>query len=56
MSSSGVVRIMCPNLTCQRVLAVPQKARGKVVRCRQCGMNVRVPSSKPDESKKKKAS
>ena len=53
MANDGVVRIMCPNLTCQRVLAVPAKARGKVVRCRQCGMNVRVPGAKPDEVNKK---
>lgn len=37
------VRIMCPKLTCRRVLAVPQSARGKVVRCRTCGTNIKVP-------------
>lgn len=39
------VRIMCPNLTCRRVLAVPESARGKTVRCRSCGTNIRVPSA-----------
>lgn len=39
------VRIMCPNLTCRRVLAVPNSARGKTVRCRNCSTNIRVPSA-----------
>lgn len=39
------LRIMCPNLACRCVLAVPEGARGKIVRCRQCGTNVRVPST-----------
>lgn len=43
------VRIMCPNLTCRKVLAVPAIARGKTVRCRSCGTSIRV----PDNSKKK---
>ncbi len=43
MSSDKVIRIMCPNLSCQRVLAVPVIARGKIVRCRRCGMNVKIP-------------
>ena len=48
---------MCPNLSCQRILAVPEGARGKVVRCRVCGMNVKIPARKggasasPDEEK-----
>lgn len=37
------LRIMCPKLTCRRVLAVPQKARGKTVRCRYCSTNIRIP-------------
>jgi hypothetical protein len=37
------VRIMCPNLTCRKVLAVPTTARGKTVRCRSCGTNIKVP-------------
>jgi len=35
---------MCPNLSCRRVLAVPDHARGKIVRCRECGTNVRIPA------------
>lgn len=41
-----VMRMMCPNLSCQRILAVPELARGKVVRCRSCGTNVRVPEGR----------
>jgi hypothetical protein len=35
---------MCPNLTCRKVLAVPGSARGKTVRCRACGTNIKVPA------------
>jgi len=42
---------MCPNLSCQRILAVPSSARGKVVLCRVCGMNVRIPMNKPPAAK-----
>jgi len=38
------IRMMCPNLTCRKVLAVPNTARGKTVRCRNCGTNIRVPA------------
>ncbi|MAD78606.1 MAG: hypothetical protein CMJ51_04455 [Planctomycetaceae bacterium] len=44
MSEPQVIRIMCPNLGCQRVLAVPDHARGKLVRCRSCGTNIRIPA------------
>ena len=47
MTAENLIRIMCPNLSCQRILAVPTGARGKVVRCRVCGMNVRIPLNKP---------
>lgn len=39
------VRIMCPNLTCRKVLAVPGSARGKTVRCKNCAINIRVPAA-----------
>ncbi|MCX5651442.1 MAG: hypothetical protein NTU45_08665 [Planctomycetota bacterium] len=47
-ANEDVVRIMCPNLGCQRVLAVPSAARGKVVRCRGCGSNIRIPALRTD--------
>lgn len=39
------VRMLCPNLICRRVLVVPQDSRGKTVRCRNCGTNIRVPAA-----------
>lgn len=43
--SDESVRIMCPNLTCRKVLAVPASARGKTVRCRNCSTNIRIPDN-----------
>lgn len=48
VSDGKVIRIMCPDLSCQRVLAVPASARGKLVRCRRCGMTIRIPQAKAD--------
>jgi len=42
MTSS--IRMICPNLKCRCVLSVPPQARGKTVRCRQCGMRITVPA------------
>jgi hypothetical protein len=39
-----VVRIKCPKLDCQRILAVPINARGKLVRCKNCGTNIKIPA------------
>ena len=50
MPGDEVIRIMCPNLGCQRVLAVPSSARGKLVRCRGCGSNIRIPANRPTDS------
>lgn len=52
------VRIMCPNLVCRKVLAVPESVRGKTVRCKACGTNIKVPakgSAAESDSKKKDA-
>jgi hypothetical protein len=46
--NDNVIRIMCPNLTCKRILAVPNTARGKLVRCRGCGINLRVPKGREE--------
>jgi len=43
--SAGSIRIMCPNLTCRKILAVPTSARGKTVRCKACGTCIRLPGS-----------
>ena len=37
------VTLMCPNLRCRKVLAVPEAARGKRVRCSYCGTMFMVP-------------
>lgn len=42
--SAESIRIMCPKLTCKTILAVPVTARGKVVRCKNCGTTLRVPA------------
>jgi hypothetical protein len=44
MSSPETIRVMCPNLTCRKILAVPSSARGKTVRCRGCATNIRIPA------------
>lgn len=41
----SLIRMICPNLKCRKVLSVPVSARGKTVRCRNCGMRVLVPAS-----------
>ncbi len=44
--SNDVVRLICPNLRCRAILAVPAMTRGKSVRCRQCGSRIQVPEAK----------
>lgn len=48
MSETQAVRIMCPNLSCRAILAVPSSARGKLVRCKACGTNITVPAKAPE--------
>lgn len=50
-----LVRIMCPNLTCRKVLAVPEVARGKTVRCKGCATNIRVPEARVNKPADKPA-
>ena len=38
------VKMICPNLRCRSILAVPGAARGKMVRCKACGMRINVPA------------
>jgi len=42
---SQTVRIMCPNLSCRKLLAVPESARSKTVRCKACHTAIRVPDA-----------
>lgn len=48
-AATTTIRVMCPNLRCRAVLGVPAEARGRLVRCKNCGMNIRIPdkSDKP---------
>ncbi|MBL8745064.1 MAG: hypothetical protein JNK58_01770 [Phycisphaerae bacterium] len=39
----NVIRVMCPNLRCRSILAVPSDARGRLVRCKTCGTNIKIP-------------
>jgi len=60
MAKPDSIRVMCPNLTCRKILAVPAGARGKTVRCRGCGTNIKIPSGEsssaaPDEKSQKPA-
>lgn len=43
MAADEAIHIMCPNLVCRKVLAVPQAARGKTVRCKHCRTAIRIP-------------
>lgn len=44
--AESVIRVMCPNLRCRAVLAVPVEARGRLVRCKNCGTNIKIPPKK----------
>lgn len=48
-------QLMCPNITCRKILSIPDAARGKVVRCSHCQTALRVPESKHAGEKKKSA-
>jgi hypothetical protein len=43
--AKDTIRLICPNLKCRRVLAVPVTARGKTIRCGSCGTSISVPAS-----------
>ena len=39
-------QIICPNLRCRKILAVPEEVRGKLVKCQHCQTMFRVPDAK----------
>lgn len=49
VANESIIQIMCPKLTCRRILAVPARARGKLVRCRGCGSTIRVPQTRQSQ-------
>ncbi len=44
------VTVLCPNLNCRALLRVPDRTRGKKVRCGRCGMALLVPPPPPPKS------
>ncbi|MFG0251032.1 MAG: hypothetical protein ACF8OB_19285 [Phycisphaeraceae bacterium JB051] len=42
---AGSIRVICPNLKCRAILSAPDHARGRMVRCRMCGMKVKIPAT-----------
>lgn len=49
--ATNMIRLICPSLRCRAILTAPSAARGKAVRCGQCGMRVRVPDAAPHAGK-----
>ncbi len=47
------VTLICPNLRCRSVLQVPDKVRGKKVRCSYCGTPMVVPGGSQDKAPEK---
>jgi len=41
------VMMICPNLKCRKVLAVPERYRGHQVKCHYCSIVFAVPAAKP---------
>ena len=40
------VQLICPNLRCRKMLAVPDDVRGKLVKCQHCQTMFRVPGER----------
>ena len=40
------VQIICPNLKCRKILAVPDELRSKSVKCQYCQTVLRVPEGR----------
>jgi predicted Zn finger-like uncharacterized protein len=40
------VQLICPNLKCRKLLAVPDEVRGKMVKCQHCQTAFRVPEAR----------
>ena len=40
------VQLICPNLKCRKILAVPDEFRGKAVKCQFCQSVLKVPAIK----------
>ena len=40
------VHVICPSLRCRKILTMNDDVRGKLVKCRYCDMEFRVPQLK----------
>ena len=40
------VHVICPSLRCRKILTLGDDVRGKLVKCRYCDMEFRVPQLK----------
>lgn len=40
------LKLLCPNLSCRKVLSVPDEVRGKAVKCQHCETVFKVPEEK----------
>ena len=43
------IQLICPNLRCRKVLAVPEEVRGRIVKCQHCSTMLRVPKPRPED-------
>jgi LSD1 subclass zinc finger protein len=50
MNPVKTIRIMCPNHKCRSILAVPETARGKNVKCSNCATLFKIPSQASQSS------
>jgi len=48
------LQMICPNLKCRKLLAVPEDVRGKMVKCQYCQRQFRVPESRKPEASRPK--
>ena len=46
------IQLICPNLRCRKVLAVPEEVRGRIVKCQHCSTMLRVPKPRPEDQPK----
>ena len=52
---SMTVTLYCPNLRCRATLEVPERARGRRVRCSRCGTNFLVPTKEDSQNRQAKS-
>jgi len=48
-------QLLCPNIKCKKILAVPEQTRGKIVRCSHCQTAFRVPVARDEAQPRRKS-